>query len=197
METANALAAEYGPWLYALLFGYAALKSGFLPVAAGYLAALGSLDWRWAMLAAFAGGYLGDEVRFWIARRYGGWLRARPRLVAPMAVATMALNRYGVGYIFLYRYAKGLRTIGALPLGLSAWSWRRFSPLNFLSAALWAFLLVGGGYVAGEAVVTALGVHAGWFGIAVLIVVTIAAAIVWRATARRLAGSDRAQGGAA
>ena len=50
---------------------------------------------------------------------------------------------------FFYIVILGLRTIGALPVGLKAISWRRFSVLNGCSALLWVIVLVGGGYIFG------------------------------------------------
>ncbi|QBJ63148.1 DedA family protein [Pseudoalteromonas sp. DL-6] len=125
MEGMLALIQQYGLLVYLLLFGYCALKSGWLPLFAGYAAHTGALDVGYVALAAFMGGYLGDELRFALARTYG------------------------TAYIFLYRYPKGLRTIGALPIGLTSISWRRFSLLNACSALAWVVVLVGGGFTFG------------------------------------------------
>ena len=70
MEEFPILLREYGVVIYALLFGYCALKSGWLPLFAGYAAFAGALDLRLVALVVFAGGYLGDELRFAIARAY-------------------------------------------------------------------------------------------------------------------------------
>lgn len=159
MEGMLVLIQQYGLLVYLLLFGYCALKSGWLPLFAGYAAHTGALDVGYVALAAFMGGYLGDELRFALARTYGTtWLEKPNRLGRLFKTASELANRYGTAYIFLYRYPKGLRTIGALPIGLTSISWRRFSLLNGCSALLWVIVLVGGGYTFG-ATFDALGVE--------------------------------------
>jgi hypothetical protein len=120
METVLALVRDYGTAVYVLLFAYCALKSGSLPLFAGYAAQTGALDVATVAAATFAGGYLGDEARFAVARRYGHRLSTgRPRMARLIARGTDLLDRYGLIYLFLYRYPKGMRTIGALPVGLT------------------------------------------------------------------------------
>jgi membrane-associated protein len=144
---------EYGALTYALLFVYSAVKSGSLPLFAGIAAHAGALDPFAAGSAALAGGYLGDEVRFWAARRYGDRLAARFEWFAPAIARTSAiLERHGNWYIFLYRYPKGMRTVGALPLGLTSIAWRSFTAMNAASAVLWATILVGAGYLLGGSI---------------------------------------------
>ena len=144
MQTVLALIDDYGTAVYAILFLYCALKSGALPLFGGYAAQQGVLDPVAVGAAALAGGYLGDELRFALARRYGmAWTAGRPRLARWMARARRLLERYGTAYLFLYRYPKGMRTVGALPVGMTDMRWRRFTALNAASALLWATLLVG------------------------------------------------------
>lgn len=150
MEGVLALIQQYGLLVYLLLFGYCALKSGWLPLFAGYAAQTGALSIDFVVLAVFMGGYLGDELRFALARTYGTtWLEKPNRLGRLFKTASELANRYGTAYIFLYRYPKGLRTIGALPIGLTSISWRRFSLLNACSVLVWVVVLVGGGFTFG------------------------------------------------
>ena len=81
METVWTLIDHYGTAVYIILFLYCALKSGALPLFGGYAAQQGVLDPILVSVAALAGGYLGDELRFGVARYYGtGWLSGKPRL---------------------------------------------------------------------------------------------------------------------
>lgn len=81
METVLQLLRDHGPAVYSILFLYCALKSGALPLFGGYAAQQGVLDPVWVASAAFAGGYLGDEARFALARRCGeSFMVERPRL---------------------------------------------------------------------------------------------------------------------
>lgn len=185
------LVRDYGPWIYALLFAYTALKSGYLPVIAGYFASLGDLDVTLVAMSAFFGAWLGDEARFWIAIRYADRIRTMPRLMRPIQVAEAAIDRYGAWYIFLYRYAKGLRTLGSIPFGLLGWRWRRFGPLNLSSAAVWVAVTVGIGYLAGGAAVAAIGDQAGWIGVLILVLMLAGSAIIMSLAARNVATTSK------
>ena len=141
---------DYGVLVYALVFGYCALKSGALPLFTGLAAQAGALEVLLVLAASFAGGYLGDGARFTVARRYGApkfenW----PHLRRALGVARLSTVCYGALNIFLYRYPKGMSTIGALPVGLGSMRWPVFKVLDAGSAMLWAGLLVGAGYAFG------------------------------------------------
>lgn len=177
MDTVLQLIGDYGTAVYVILFLYCALKSGALPLFGGYAAQQSVLDPLLVTVAALAGGYLGDELRFAVARRYGtSWVSGRPRLALWMKRSEQLLQRYGVAYIFLYRYPKGMRTIGSLPLGMTDISWSRFTLLNAASALVWALLLVGAGYAFGEAIEGA--VVQGW-GVASVGLLVISIALIW------------------
>ncbi len=179
MEQILALVADYGTFSYVLLFGYSALKSGSLPLFAGIAAQAGALDVAIVGAAAFAGGYLGDEARYWTARRYGKALSARPgRLSALLARATDLLERYGRWYMFLYRYPKGLRTVGAFPVGLTDMRWFEFTALNGASALLWAGTLVGAGYLFGETISRAVEANFGLASAAMLVGILVVLTVI-------------------
>ncbi len=185
METVLQLVRDYGTFSYALLFAYCALKSGALPLLAGYAAQAGALDVGVVAASTFAGGYLGDEARFHVMRRYGaGWIEARPKFASSLATARTLLHRYGSAYIFLYRYPKGMRTIGAIPVGLTDMAWARFTSLNAASAGLWTVLLVGAGFMFGAAIDQA--VEDGWgiWSVALLVVFLAGLAVAWRRASR-------------
>lgn len=161
------LISQYGTLVYLLLFAYCSLKSGSLPLFGGYAAHTGALEVSLVALVTFAGGYLGDEVRFSVARKYGaGFLATRPRLSALMRKAEAMLDVYGPTYIFIYRYPKGMRTIGALPVGLTKMKWPVFTVLNAFSALIWTALLVGAGYYFGAMIERA--VVDGWGAMSIL-----------------------------
>ena len=182
METILSLISEYGVLVYLLLFGYCALKSGALPLFGGYAAQVGALDVSYVALATFAGGYLGDELRFFLARKYGvSIFEKKPRLNALLVKAELIMQRYGTAYMFLYRYPKGMRTIGAFPVGLTDIGWRRFTFLNGSSALLWTCLLVGTGYLFGSVIEEA--VKDGWGLLSVVLLLLFLAAFFfawWR-----------------
>ena len=181
IDTVLNIIQQYGWLSYCLLLAYCALKSGALPLFAGYAAQSGALDVGLVLATAFAGGYLGDEARFFFMRRYGAAaLASRPRIAGALQRGRALLERYGTAYIFLYRYPKGLRTIGAPPFGLTSITWPRFTSLNAASAALWAAILVGSGYIFGETIEYAVKENWGLFSVALLAMVLLFFALAWR-----------------
>lgn len=181
---------EYGALTYALLFVYAAIKSGSLPLFAGIAAQVGALDPFAAGSAALVGGYLGDEARFWASRRYGDRIVARYGWLAPyIARAAAMLDRYGNWYMFLYRYPKGMRTVGAFPVGLTSIPWISFTALNAGSATLWAVLLVGSGYLLGGAIADTVEAKFGAFSVVLLAIGLIVLVLGFRFTAARSPGT--------
>jgi membrane-associated protein len=181
METILNIVRDYGMLSYAILFLYCALKSGSLPLFAGIAAHFGALNVLLVALVVFAGGYLGDELRFYLGRKYGvAKLSSNPRYQQAVANAKLLLDRYGKTYIFLYRYPKGMRTIGSLPVALTDMRWPVFTMLNFTSAITWTFALVGTGYLFGTALEHTLGDNWGVFSITLLIVFSLLTYLAWR-----------------
>lgn len=182
MDTVITLIKDYGTAVYVILFLYCALKSGALPLFGGYAAQQGVLDPVLVSVAALAGGYLGDEARFAIARKNGiTWAENKPRIKSLIEKSQRLLERHGTTYMFLYRYPKGMRTIGALPVGLTPITWLRFTLLNAASAITWAILLVGAGYLFGETIEQS--VARGW-GVASVILLLVFATAIWLAWRR-------------
>lgn len=173
--------------VYLLLFGYCALKSGALPLLAGVLAQTGALELTPVIAASFLGGYLGDEARFAVARRYGDKLFAsRPKWRRFVDRAAEVSQKYGSAYIFLYRYPKGMRTVGALPIGLSDMPWPRFTVLNAASTALWSGLLVGAGVLFGDQIADAADSWWGTLSVVILVVFLVVAWLAFRRFAREV-----------
>jgi membrane-associated protein len=172
---------SYGIWVYLLLFMYCAIKSGSLPLFAGYAAQADLLALVPLIVATFAGGYLGDEFRFAVSRRYGeSWATKWPRIGKALSDAQLLVSKYGWLYIFVYRYPKGMRTIGALPVGLGSMRWPTFTLLNAASAASWAILLVGMGYLFGAQIERS--VEKGWGPLSLVLTVAMLLALylAWR-----------------
>lgn len=181
METILNIVRDYGVLSYVILFFYCAIKSGSLPLFAGIAAHFGALNLVLVAAAVFAGGYLGDELRFYLGKKYGvAKLSSNPRYQRSLNTAKLLLDRYGKAYIFLYRYPKGLRTIGSLPVTLTDMRWPQFSMLNFASAITWTFALVGTGYLFGSALERTVGDNWGLFSIGLLALFSLMTYLAWR-----------------
>jgi membrane protein DedA with SNARE-associated domain len=110
------------------------------------------------IVAAFAGGLLGDQCLFALGRWRGPRLLARfPRLQGPAAKATQLLDRHQTLIVFGIRFMYGLRTAGPIAIGMSSVPMPRFVLLNTLGAVVWATLFSLIGYAFGHAAERLLG----------------------------------------
>lgn len=151
----SALVAQYG--LFAVFAG-TLLEGETVLALAGYAAHRGYLDFAAVVAVAWAGGVAGDQFYFWLGRRHGRRLLARrPRLAARIARATGLIERHPHAAILAMRFLWGLRTALPVAAGMSGVAGARFVVLNLVSAALWAPLVAGLGWVFGAAVTRALG----------------------------------------
>ena len=139
-------------------FGYAAVFIGtFLEgetilALAGVAAAHGYMSY-WAIVGvAIVGAFLGDQVCFFVGRRYGSAILARyPRLAAKAPRVERLVKRWDALAVILLRFLYGLRIAGPIVIGSFGISPWRLALFNFIGALIWAPIVAGIGYVAGYA----------------------------------------------
>lgn len=115
-------------------------------LAAGYLtSADGGARLRlWAVVAvAFAAAVVGDNLGYWLGRRF-----ARPRLASGrrflfltperMALAERYFARYGAATVFIGRFVALLRITAGPAAGAAGMPWRTFLLANAAGALVWA-----------------------------------------------------------
>jgi membrane protein DedA with SNARE-associated domain len=138
---------QHGEAVYALIFAYATSHALLLALFAGYAAQMAALDWGKVVLACWAGSFLGDLVRFWIARRFGtGWLSSFPRLQRAIDLTGRLVDRHYAWIPLVHRYPNGIRSVAGFAFGLSRLPYSTFLLLNFVSAGIWAVAIVSIGY---------------------------------------------------
>lgn len=145
---------DYG---YAAVFVGAFLEGETILIMAGFAAHRGYLELPWVVGAAAVGSFLGDQLYFYLGRRYGWRILDRfPRLESRAARVQVLLQHYQLPLILGIRFLYGLRTVGPLAIGMSPVGWLRFFALNLISAAAWAVLIGGAGYLFGQALALVL-----------------------------------------
>jgi len=145
----ESLLETYGYWV--VLFG-TFLEGETILVLGGFVAHRGYLSLVGVLLAAFAGTVAGDQLWFYLGRRHGAAVLARrPTWQGSIDRVDRLQERYGAWMILGFRFFYGFRTLSPFALGMGHISSQRFSVLNALGAALWAVVVGGLGYVAGEA----------------------------------------------
>ena len=142
------LIAEYG---YAAVFVGALLEGETVLILAGFAAHQGYLQLHWVIAIAMLGGFLGDQIYFWLGRRHGAWVLSHfPRLTPVFERAYVLIERYHEALIVGIRFLYGLRTVGPMAFGMSkvlAW---RFMLFNALGAVIWAIGIGSAGYLFGQ-----------------------------------------------
>lgn len=156
---------QYREWFYVITFIWTFLEGETFVIFAGAAASQGLLHIYWLIVAAWIGSFCGDQLYFWIGRKYGHRLLKRfPKLQGGVNVALDMLHKYHVGFILSFRFIYGVRNFSSLAMGMSMISWPRFAALNFVAAGLWANAFCWGGYLLGVAFEAVLGDIAKDFG---------------------------------
>lgn len=156
----------------------------------GYLAWQGRLEFATVVIVAIVGAVAGDNMAFWLGRRYGQRLLNRVAAAAPERIerARQFIVRHGMLGVFAARFVAGLRFMAGPIAGSSGLAPARFFIANLLGAVVYVPVMVGLGYGIGfglgeriEALRRAAG-HTELIAVAALALVVIS---VWLVRARR------------
>ena len=146
---------------------------------AGLAAQHGYLSLPAVVTVAAVGGFIGDQCFFFIGRRYGKRLLARfPSLAARAPRVHELLMRWDMAAIILVRFLYGLRIAGPIVIGTSDIPYWRLALFNFIGVLIWAPLVAGVGYFAGQAVQQWFG-HLPHMELVALMVIVAAVIVVW------------------
>ncbi|MFO1309661.1 MAG: DedA family protein [Burkholderiales bacterium] len=163
-ETLALLAAQYGPWLYALLFAVIFAETGlvvlpFLPgdsllFISGTVVAAAGLNVH-ALVAILAlAAILGDSVNYSIGRYVGPRVYDRPdsRWIRQDHLRrTQAFyDRYGGITIVIGRFVPIIRTFAPFLAGVAQMPYPKFLAYNVAGGLLWIASLVYAGYLFGN-----------------------------------------------
>jgi membrane protein DedA with SNARE-associated domain len=161
------------------------------------LASQGHLSPVGVALAGWAGAVIGDNIGYWVGRRWGHHFSSLPGVrrvydERRIALADRYFERYGIWTVFFGRFVAILRIFMGPLAGLHHMHWPRFFFANAAGGALWVGVIVTIGYMLGNSlsravtIVKSLGY--GGLGLAV-IVVTVALGIhFWRQRRERIHG---------
>ncbi|MFZ3320980.1 MAG: DedA family protein [Usitatibacter sp.] len=158
------MVAEYGVWIYAILFAIIFCETGlvvtpFLPgdsllFVAGAIAAGGELEVNllFALLAsaAFLGNLANYAIGRWLGQRFFTDHSSRWLNPAHLGKARAFYERHGAVAVIISRFMPIIRTYVPFVAGLSAMDARKFSLFNAAGAALWVGGLAYAGYFFGN-----------------------------------------------
>jgi membrane-associated protein len=159
------LVAEYGVWIYAILFAIVFCETGlvvmpFLPgdsllFVAGALAAVGSaaggLDIQVLIAVLLVAAVLGDNVNYWIGRWVGGRVlhwgdQSRFFNRAAYDKTHAFYERHGPLTMTMARFIPLVRTFAPFVAGVARMHYPRYFVYDLLGAVLWVFSLTLAGY---------------------------------------------------
>jgi membrane protein DedA with SNARE-associated domain len=137
-------------------------------IAASVLASQGKLQIELVIAIAATAAIVGDNIGYFLGRRYGRRLMERPgrtkvRRQVALARGEQLFDRHGPKAVFLGRWVALLRIWAAWLAGIAGMRWRSFLLWNALGGIGWALFFGLLGYWGGEAtahLVARLGVGA-------------------------------------
>lgn len=157
------LAANYGPWVYFILFLIVFCETGlvvtpFLPgdsllFVAGALAAMGQMNVHMLVVLLIVAAILGDGVNYAIGRHAGMKLFARfPRLLKQSYLdKTHAFYaKHGGKTIIFARFVPIVRTFAPFVAGIGRMEYRQFLSYNVIGALLWVIGFTYAGFFFGN-----------------------------------------------
>ncbi len=179
---------EYGDWFYVVTFVWTFLEGETFVLFAGLAARQDILRLDLLIIVAWLGSFCGDQVYFWIGRRWGhSLLRRFPRWAPGVHAALDLLRRYNTWFILSFRFIYGVRNFSSFAMGTSGLSWPRFLILNFIAAGVWAVTFAGAGYIVGATFEHLLGDLALVFGLVMLTIFAVVILFIARSQRRRVA----------
>jgi len=158
------LVANYGPWIYAILFAIVFCETGlvvtpFLPgdsllFVAGTVAAAGDMTIHGLFAALAAASFLGDNTNYWIGRYVGPrvFTREGSRLLNPehLQRTQRFYDRYGAKTVFFARFVPIIRTFAPFVAGIGHMQYPRFLFFSFSGSIAWVGSLAYAGYYFGN-----------------------------------------------
>jgi membrane-associated protein len=154
------LLADYGAWIYAILFLIIFCETGlvvtpFLPgdsllFVAGALAATGGMDIAVLCGTLWTAAVLGDNTNYWIGHALGpkvfGWENSRFFNKTAFDKTHQFFERHGGKTIIIARFLPLVRTFAPFVAGVARMTYGRFFALDLLGGFVWIFSLCLAGY---------------------------------------------------
>lgn len=104
-----------------------------------------------AIFVAGLGGFVGDQIYFYIGRYNKEYIHTKFRSQRrKFALAHLLLKKYGWPIIFVQRYMYGLRTVIPMAIGVTRYSGKKFAFINLISAWCWAAITIIPAWILGE-----------------------------------------------
>jgi len=155
-----ALLAQYGTWIYGILFLIIFMETGFvvtpflpgdsLLFVAGTLAATGGMEIGILCSVLLAAAILGDNTNYWIGHAIGPrvfrWEQSRFFNKAAFDKTHAFYETHGGKTVIIARFLPLARTFAPFVAGVARMTYARFFAMDFLGGCLWILSLTLAGY---------------------------------------------------
>ncbi len=160
-------------WGYIALFLYS-FGGGFVGlVIAGVLSYAGDLNIVACMVVAGTSNFIGDQFLFYMARTNKAYASdTMKKYGRKVALAHLLMRKYGSPVVFIQKYIYGIKTLIPLAMGLTKYSFKKFTVFNALAAVVWAIVIGGVSYLMGEIVLTYAEEYK-YYGVAVILAIIL------------------------
>src|SRR3954469_22459268 len=152
--------AQYGAWVYALLFAIVFCETGlvvtpFLPgdsllFVAGAIAAVGGMDLFAVSATLVVAALCGDNVNYWVGRWAGKSIFSKYLNPVHLQRTQAFYERHGGKTIILARFMPIVRTYAPFVAGIGAMPYMRYLAYCVAGALLWVVSLCTAGYFFGN-----------------------------------------------
>jgi membrane protein DedA with SNARE-associated domain len=151
-----------GRWGYGVIFAGMLLENAGLPLPGetltllgGYAAGSGQMSLFGVIAAAASGAILGDNIGYWVGRRFGWdlmlrlglWLRQSPE---QMELLRQRFLRHARASVLLGRFVAVLRILAGPMAGAVGMPYGRFLVCNVSGALLWSISMVSLAWLGGR-----------------------------------------------
>lgn len=172
-------------WGYIALFAYS-FGGGFVGlVVAGVLSFAGDLNIYISIMVAATSNFLGDQFLFFLARKNKSYAKDMMKNYGrKIALAHIMMRKYGSFVVFVQKYVYGIKTLIPLAMGLTKYSYIKFTIFNIFATAIWALLVGYASYSAGEYILSAADDFK-YIGIAIVAVVLISVSYIFKRIEKR------------
>lgn len=178
----EAVVAQYGVWVYAILFAIIFVETGvvvmpFLPgdsllFVCGAIAAIGGLSLPVLIVLLIVAAVLGDATNYAIGRHFGprvwSWEQSRFFNRAAFDRTHAFYERHGAITIIVARFIPFVRTFAPFVAGVAEMTYPKFALYNVLGGVLWVTSLTVLGYLVGN--LPWVKAHFSWIALALIIV---------------------------
>ena len=166
------LIAQYGNWLYLVLFVTAFLETGLILLSivpsnsllfgAGFLAAQGTLDIIWLVLLVCLATVLADSINYLLGKKAGRRLligRLPFTKQEHLERTELFFRKHGKFAVVVARFIPVVRPLTPVAAGVALMPYEKFLFYNLIGAIIWAGAFIFGGFFFGNVPIVRMNLH--------------------------------------